>query len=259
MGYNKGDTYEEKIFDICKDRKAVYPGTERAGAGTGADICLSHKKKKVRVEVKSKGADWGGKYLDFASGSWFWQNPDTVTSLYDEMGLIEMIDPTFVPRNANHDELPVKEWNKLRKLKIKQEDKQYDNDNFERRTPCSLDILFEYYKKKNCFYIQLEGFGFYHLYEDNSKLNTPQFDGEMVVRFRNKTQHAHAYYVDKKKISTKKKYNEKKDKKDGHDFKIVETPWDTTFSAVMKLSKKPTPSQLNLEKSVGQDFPNLEA
>ncbi len=257
VGYNKGDTYEEKIFDICNDKKVIFPGTKRAGAGGSADISLYCDKKKVNVEVKSEGADWGQKYLDFDKNGWYWQNPDSVTALYDDIGLINMIDPEFTPRNANIKGLPKSEWFELRKSIITKEDKQYDYKKFSKYIPCPLKILFEYYKKKDCFYIQLEDSGFYYLHQDKFDLGVPQFDGEVLVRFRHKTQHAHAYFIDNKKIKTKKEFEERKEEDIGNDFKIIDTPWDTVFSAVMKLEKKPTKSKFNLEENNDQEFPNI--
>lgn len=46
MGFNRGDAYEEKIFNICNDKKVIFPDTRRAGAGGAAEISLCYDKKK---------------------------------------------------------------------------------------------------------------------------------------------------------------------------------------------------------------------
>lgn len=199
----------------------------------------------------------GTKHLDFGKNGWYWQNEDSITKLYDGLGLINMIDPEFTPINANTEGLPRSEWLENRKSIITKEDKQHDYKKFHKFIPCPLEILFEYYRQKDCFYIQLEDSGFYYLHQDKFDLGVPQFDGEMRVRFRHKTQHAHAYFIDNKKIGTKKEFEEKKEKGIGNDFKVIDTPWDTVFSVVMKLEETPTKSKFNLEEKSDQEFPNI--
>ena len=95
------------------------------------------------------------------------------------------------------------------------------------------------------------------MHQDKFDLGVPQFDGEMLVRFRHKIKHAHAYFIDNKKIGTKKEFEEKKEEGIGNEFKVIDTPWDTVFSVVMKLEETPTKSKFNLEEKSDQDFPNI--
>ena len=64
-GYNKGDAYEEEIFQICANKKIIKPGSNRAGAGSAADLVILKKGNEINIEVKYKSADWGQKYLDY--------------------------------------------------------------------------------------------------------------------------------------------------------------------------------------------------
>jgi len=250
-GYdNKGDAYEEKIFNICKQKKIIKPGSSRAGAGSGADLVIFRKGNEINIEVKFiksslKDADWGQKYLDYRErDGWFWSNPDKVTNLYDAINLISFI-PIFRPKNINHND--DENWIEARKQIISQEDKNFDLNSFKGNIPCENDILFQYYAQKNCFYLQLKNYGLFHLLEDKFDIGTPQFDGEMNIRFRAKPFHAHAYYVDGKKIGTKTKYLELEKSKNGSIFVIEDTPWDYGFQAVLKLKKAPSKSKYDLE------------
>jgi hypothetical protein len=42
MGYNRGDSYEEIIFNILQKKQLLAPNSSRAGAGTGTDIKFIH-------------------------------------------------------------------------------------------------------------------------------------------------------------------------------------------------------------------------
>lgn len=259
MGYNKGDTYEEKIELILASRGCLFPGSKRAGASGGSDVTILHLNKPLGVEVKRKGADYGGKYLSYSHKKWSWDNPDKITDLYDGIGFIENIDPNFIPKDFNKNNLLTNEWLKWRKLNISKEDVKKDRAIYEDKIQCDSEMMFQYYKQKNCFYIQIEHFGFYHLYEDKYNLGTQQFDGETRLRWRYKTMHAHAYYYGTKKIKSRTLYNEmlKNENNIAELFKIIETPWDCKFQAVLELKRNPEISKLNLEENQNQKFPKF--
>lgn len=46
MGYNKGDIYENTIFQILQSKKILTKDSVRAGAGGGADIKFLHKSQE---------------------------------------------------------------------------------------------------------------------------------------------------------------------------------------------------------------------
>ncbi len=70
---------------------------------------------------------------------------------------------------------------KIRKNKIE----LLDNANF----------IYDYYARKDCFYIQIEGKGFYILKEDVAKLGVPQFNPILnFIRLRAKTHNSEPIY-----------------------------------------------------------------
>ncbi len=259
-GYdNKGDQYEEEIFQICKKKGLIKDNSQRAGAGTGADLKIFKKNNEINLEVKYiHGADWGQKYLDYRDNKgWFWKNPDDVTALYDGINLLSNINPDFRPQNVNHNNFLIKEWNKKRRVIITQKEKDYDLQNFDKSgLHCKNEILFKYYEQKNCYYLQLKNHGLYHLLRDEYNLGTIQFDGEMSIRLRAKPFHAHEYLVDGKKIKSKSKFESLKKNKLGNNFQIIKTPWDYGFQAVLRLSKSPSISNFNLEDEDNIFFKN---
>ncbi len=257
-GYNKGDIYEDLIHRIIHEKSLTTQG--RAGAGDGADITVNKNVKNIiNIEVKSAGADYGQKYLEFEDG-WHWSKPDPVTDLYDKMGIIHHIDPSFIPKNANHKKLPKGEWAKIRQKLITQAEKDFDQQNFEKHgIELSLEPLFEYYSGKNCFYIQIDGCGFYHLAEDKFNLGTKQYDGIIQLRLRAKSIRTRSYIINGVKISTKGKFDKirKEDPLEKNQYEIINTPWHYGFLAVMKQKKPPTQSLYCIEEKMGKKFPKF--
>ena len=222
-GYNKGDIYEDKIHKILIKKNFLTKDSLRAGASDRADIEVKYNKNKVRIEVKAdQNADYGQKSIKWSSqNGWRWAKSDKVTKFYEEIGIIEnYINKNFIPRKFTKE-----------KLKITQADKTFDQQSFEKpKIEIPLKTLFDYYKLKNVFYIQLENCGFYHLSEDKLNLKTRMFDGKMVLRLRAKTIHS-------------------KDKNSNL------TPWNYNFYGVLKMLKRPSPSNFDLEERDNKEFP----
>ena len=222
-GYNKGDIYEDKIHKILIKKNFINKESSRAGASDRADIEVIYNNKNIRIEVKAdENADYGQKSIKWSKEKgWTWAKSDKVTKFYEEIKIIEnYINKKFIPRKFTKE-----------RLKITQADKSYDQKNFEKpKIEIPLETLFNYYKIKNVYYIQLENYGFYHLSEDKLNLNTKMFDGKMVLRLRAKTIHS-------------------KDKKGNL------TPWNYNFYGVLKMLKKPTPSNFDLEEKDNKEFP----
>jgi len=109
-----------------------------------------------------------------------------ISDLYDQFGVIAYIDKEFIPRR--HSVIPEEQ--------ITAEDKQYDQHHFEKRgIPLdNTEYLFEYYARKNCFYIQVEGSGLFYLKEDVAKLGVPQYSTRLTLRLRAKTHHSTPIY-----------------------------------------------------------------
>lgn len=256
---NKGTNYEKKIYSICNERGCIYPGTFNAGGTGGADISLLHNGINLSVECKSNGADYGQKELHFNNGGWSWAKPDKITELYDFLKVRMEIDSNFTPYNANHKNIPQSQWNKEKRLVITEEKKAHDQLRFEKSgIKCPIELLYEYYKLRNCFYIQIDKYGFYHLAEDRFKLGTEKFNGEVHLRLRAKSIHAHEYWMNDRKIPTKGAFMKLQETASISDlFKITPKPWHYGFFAVMKLKNPPSKSRFSLDENELQPFPKI--
>ena len=96
--YNKGDAYEEKIFQICEKKKILAPNFNRAGASGKSDIKILHKGAVYNIEVKAdENADYGQKYLTWNKiNGWEWSIEDEITNLYDGLDLRKLINGNFI-------------------------------------------------------------------------------------------------------------------------------------------------------------------
>jgi len=219
-GYNEGDQYEQIIFDILKNRGFLSPNATRAGAGSGTDIKFLYKSNEYNLEVKlDLKADFGQKMLRWKDGIWFWNVKDKITDFYTSIGVLKSINAqNIIPYRYS-----------LSKNDITVEYKTIDRRAFENSISISVSALHSYYNEKNCFYIQVGGYGFYHLGKDILELGTPLFDCGMKLRLRGKT------------ITSEPVYN-------------------YGFYAVLKIDSRSRPkkSQYDIEEKEHRTFPPLE-
>jgi len=184
-GYNKGDSYEQRIFDILQSRQILSPTSNRAGAGGGADLKFLHLSQEHNLEVKlDLKADYGQKTLGWQEGIWFWNKPNKITDFYTSLGILEYVNQkNIIPYRytVNKDSLTTTH-------------RSLDQRAFEDSVQIDISALYSYYAEKNCFYIQVGGYGFYHLKRDILKLGTPQFNCDMKLRLRAKTVHSNPIY-----------------------------------------------------------------
>jgi hypothetical protein len=178
MGYNNGDIYEQTIFDILKAKRLIVVGSSRGGAGNKADIEFLHNGLPNNLEVKlNLKADFGQKMLEWENGIWSWSKNDSITDFYTSAGVLDIIkDKNLIP---NRYFVP--------KYDITREQRKQDQNDFEDKLEISIDPLYNFYGNKQCYYIQVGGYGFYHLKYDVLSLGTPQFTGRMKLRLRAKT------------------------------------------------------------------------
>lgn len=235
---NKGFEYEDKILSILKERKIIDSNTISAKGSDKADILILLNDKKINIELKNKStsADYGQKELKWnKKNSWHWSLgkkgiKDSTVKQYEAMNIIDnYIDKNFIPKKYSK---IISNEDKIKSIyeKVTIEDYLYDKDQIERKNiSIPLDTLFQYYKDKNTFYIQIENSGFYHLSEDIFMLGTNQFDGEIKLRLRAK------YRQSKKKMITE--------------------PWTYGFLGKIQLVKKPSKSPYDIEKREGAKFP----
>ena len=235
---NRGFEYEDKIINILKAKKLIPQDTKKTGGSDKADLKVNFGNNEIITELKdkNKGADYGQKELNWDPVNlWSWslgknKKEDDTVKLFKALKIIENhIDKNYIPRKYS------KKKSNNDKIKHIYEDvnvkdyhydlKHMENDNI----PIPLDTLFKYYEIKNCFYIQIEKRGFYHLKKDKFNLGTQQFDGQICLR-------------------TRAKY--RKSKED-----IPSRPWEYGLLAKIRLKKKPTPSKKDIEELDGREFP----
>lgn len=235
---NLGFEYEDKILDILKAKKLVPQNKKKTGGSDKADLIVNFKNSEIITELKdkNKGADYGQKELNWDPVKlWSWslgknKKEDATVKLFRGLKIIENhIDKNYIPRKYS------KKKNNKDKIKsiyedVTVEDYHYDLKNMEKNNiPIPQETLFKYYAIKNCFYIQIEKSGFYHLKKDKFNLGTQQFDGQICLRTRAK------YRGSKKNIPSK--------------------PWDYGLLAKIDLKKKPKPSKFDIEELDGREFP----
>lgn len=208
-GYNKGDSYEEKILQICVLKGITSNKFKRGGAGSSSDIEFIHKGKIYKLEVKADTkADFGQKMLKWGNNEWKWCVDDESTQMYTALSILELLQrKRMTPKRYT---IPIHN--------LTAEDRQYDQRMFEQSIEIDTSKLFTFYKIKNCHYMQIGNFGFYYLDQDILNLGVPRFDGKLKLRFRAKTIHS---------------------------FPI----WNYGFYAVLKVTEPPTPSKFDIEEN----------
>jgi len=179
--YNKGQKYEQGIQRRLIDLGYLPDDLK------GNDAGFIHLGMPYFLEVKNKKApDFGQKGIIWnRETGWEWRQPDIITEMYNSIGAIRHINENFIPRRYS---IPQKE--------ITQSDKKYDQQSI-KKSGIELndpDLLFEYYARKQCYYIQIEEKGFYYLKEDIAELNVPQFKPKLSFRLRAKTHNSLPIY-----------------------------------------------------------------
>lgn len=178
---NKGLHYEGKIRDILIARRVLPLQLLGKLTPTQNDAGFVHKGKEYFLEVKNETApDYGAKQIiyDPKRKKWKWNTRDSMSDFFDKVGVLRQI-PKFVPRKYVKDDKALND-----------RDKRFDRNNFKQKIDLKLAgarVLHNYYARKNCFYIQIEGKGFYHLLDDRAGLGVPQFIPSVVLRLRAKT------------------------------------------------------------------------
>ena len=219
MGYNKGDNYEQNIFDLLTARGLIAIGSTRAGAGNTTDIKFLHDFQEYNLEVKlDLEADYGQKMLKWDNGIWSWCVDDAVTLFYTSVGVLDIVNAkNLIPNRYS-----------IARDEITTQQKNQDQKAFEDKVEIDINSLYDFYGSKNCYYIQIGGYGFYHLKQNILSLGTPQFDCRMKLRLRAKTIHSSPVYkygfyavlkVDKKKKPKKSCFDI--EQKDGREFSPI--------------------------------------
>jgi hypothetical protein len=186
---NKGLIYERKIKDILIQRNLLPSSLAAKLVATENDAGFLRNGKEFFLEVKNVSApDYGARQIDYdpTTKNWKWNKMDAMTQLFDRIGILQKAK-AFVPRKF------VKADDELTEA-----DKIFDRTHFAHKVmeddldladlaTSGAGVLHEYYAKKSCYYIQIEGKGFYHLLNDPAGLRVPQFLPQVVFRLRAKT------------------------------------------------------------------------
>ena len=181
---NKGQKYEEYIYNLLEERGIKIPLFL-----AGNDAGFRHKGVDYYVEVKNRNApDYGQKGLVWdKTNKWKWREQDSISKMFDDIGVIEMIDKSFEPKLYT-----------VANEALTTTDKYSDMTTFE-KSKISLtgaSYLYDFYARRKCYYIQIETKGFYYLQKDIANLGVPQFAPDLTLRLRAKTHHSlpiHAY------------------------------------------------------------------
>ena len=174
MVRTKGHTYEDEIKRLLKAKHLLPEDLEKNDAG------FIHNGKSFYVEVKNETApDYGAKKIIWNKTSgWHWNSKDKISDKFDKIKILEQINK-FTPRKYS-----------MLDIELTEEDKQSDRRQFEKNIPLlnEASYIYEYYALKQCYYIQIQGKGFYYLKQDIANLGVPQFTPlTNFIRLRAKT------------------------------------------------------------------------
>jgi hypothetical protein len=178
---NAGQLYEAKIRSLLDKQNLLPQNLHENDAG------FIHCGQDYYIEIKNKTApDFGQKRILWdKQNKWHWSIVDSVTDLFDELNMLERISKTFIPRRYS------KETDQITIA-----DRRYNQERFEQNNILidDIEILYDYYARKECYYIQVEKKGFYYLISDRANLGVPQFRPQLRLRLRAKTHHSNPPY-----------------------------------------------------------------
>lgn len=156
-----GKKYEMECFEIVKHSDKCI----KLGGGSSHEPDMIMTKGHIELKANPGSPDWGQTTLKWDSK---WVPTNEIFQKY--MDRVKFKPPPFLSGGMSHEE-----W-----LKIKPDysDEYIDIDE---------QGIQEFYKKKDCAYIQIKGgYGLYHLGEDPLELNVPEFKLKQRIRIRAK-------------------------------------------------------------------------
>lgn len=150
-----GRRYERKCFDNVSHDACSLEGHSRKGN----DIRCRYGDIEIK---KAMTPDWGQEKIKFVHGRW--------TGTFPHLDQVRI--PNLPPNLTRHKLMKLKQTNPLYR------DQYIDVDD---------DCIQKYYRKKGNAYIQVEGYGLYHLGEDSAGYGVPEFRVQQRMRVRVKT------------------------------------------------------------------------
>jgi hypothetical protein len=192
----EGGKYEKVIHSVIKNttlngKPFTTQKEEDLGGSTSKNdiICNSNaprgcfRNTVVGIEAKKANTpDWMQSKLEYSVKfkSWRGSNnskiPKTCRKIFNN--LLEGMDiynreiPPFVVERITHEE-----W-----LNIKLSTKKWNDV----RIPIPADTIKKLYRAKGCYYIQIDGYGLFHLGEDICNFGVPEFIIDQQIRIRTK-------------------------------------------------------------------------
>ncbi|AUT19121.1 hypothetical protein DSLPV1_150 [Dishui lake phycodnavirus 1] len=149
-----GRNYEQKCFENVQDTCKLEGHSRK-----GNDIRCRYGDIEIK---KAMTPDWGQEKLKFQNGRW--------TGTFPHLDKVRI--PKLPPNLTRHKLAKLKEANALFR------DQYIDVDD---------DSIQKYYRSKGNAYIQVEGYGLYHLGEDPAGIGVPEFKVRQRMRVRVKT------------------------------------------------------------------------
>lgn len=187
----EGNKYEKKIHNVIKycniNNKPfnTQKEDELAGSSSKNDIeCNFITEKDIGIEIKKYNTpDWMQCSIKYNKKNKIWEatkkgkNPDECRKIFDKLiNDIKLYDgeiPPFMEKSITHEE-----W-----IKLKAETKKWDDVYID----IPSDHIAKLYQAKGCNYIQISnGYGLYHLGNDECDFDVPVFDIEQQLRIRTK-------------------------------------------------------------------------
>lgn len=184
---NRGFLYESKINDNLKKFKIQKSNFRPAGSDPNApDAMLTYKDEDYKIEVKlDLNVDFGQGSLDYDLKKSKWILGGAKTPAADQMrefltaiGVVKIVNKKWGPKGAPRKfTVPTSQYKKA--------DVEHDYKNFK---DVFVDIpktaVADYYNTKKTYYIQIGGYGLYHMGEDIADLGTEEFDLQLRLRIR---------------------------------------------------------------------------
>lgn len=184
-----GKLYERAVHSIIKNYSIngtpfnTQNENELGGSSSKNDIqCNFNKPYDTGIEIKKcKSPDWMQCVINLDNDKKIWKpstgkNPKACTDIFRELinGLILYNGdvPPFVNKDFTHDE-----WIQEKNQTDKWNDVYFD---------IPSDTIRKLYSAKGCQYIQIEGFGLYHLGNDYCGFHVPIFELPQQLRIRTK-------------------------------------------------------------------------
>jgi hypothetical protein len=184
---NKGFLYEGTINKNLKKYKLQKSTFVPAGADANApDAMLTYNNKDNKVEVKlDLKVDFGQGSLDYNVEKEEWLLGGAKTASAQQMrefltaiGVVDIVNKEWGPKGPPRKfTVPTNQY--------KKEDVDHDYKNFKDVfVNIPRTAVANYYNSKKTYYIQIGGFGLYHMGKDIAKLGTDEFKLQLKLRIR---------------------------------------------------------------------------